>query len=144
MIKPNASFEYDNDTVLLELNEKWKFSLSFGWVPITDDEPDQAFEIYQAEDFELKIDDLVQVLKSKFKLDFIYEINEHQKVSIRKIEECDFCYTGLEHLYTDQSYQFAIYFSHESSVTIGGDQLITEVHGFWPEYINHFWKPFWE
>lgn len=129
----------DEDIVLLKLNEIWKCELPFGWIPITGDAIISDTEIYQSDYFQVYIDVIRELLKAKFKLSEIYEVREGGSISIKNVNDCNFQYDGIEYLYTDFNYQIVIYCSHESSITVGGESLISEIHKLWPEYKNHIW-----
>ena len=98
-------------------------------------------EVYDAEYFHHFDEEVKQVLHDTFNVSTLYEIEEGGTVKLRSLNECVFGYDGLEHMYTNLSFSFVIYFSHESSVTIGGEMLLNEIHRIWPEYSMHFWPP---
>jgi hypothetical protein len=139
MTEPTQISSFDEDTVLLKLNEIWGCALPFGWIPITGNKKILNTEIYDSTDFSQYIDVIKGVLTSKFKLLEIFEVIEGGGVSVKKISDCDLFYSGIEYLYTDSEYQFVIYCSHEGSVTIGGSALISEIHKIWGDYKNHLW-----
>ena len=130
----------DSDTVFLELNEKWRVDIPFGWIPIIGDIQIPHTKIYKADAFELKLNELKSILKEQFNLDKLYEIEEGGTVKYLEIENCAFTYTGLEHLYSDVNYEIVIYYSHENSITIGGEKLIKHIHKIWPEHQQNIWK----
>ncbi|NML65028.1 hypothetical protein HHL22_07390 [Hymenobacter sp. RP-2-7] len=131
----------DEDSVLLELNQRWGCDLPSGWVPITGPAKfSEELEMYGAETFAEQFDGkLPTLLERTFNVSELYEITEEGTVKIVALTNCLFQYSGLEHMYTDQSFQFLLYFSHESSVTAGGKALVNLIHQTWPESIRHFW-----
>jgi len=132
------------DLVLLELNARWNCDLPFGWVPITGPaDNSEELEIYDLDTFIewFGNDGINRLLKEIFGISAIYEIAEGGAVSFIELEKCVFGYNGLEHMYTDASFQFLLYFSHEDSVTTGGKRLIEAIHRAWPDYRSHFWPP---
>jgi hypothetical protein len=132
------------DLVLLELNARWKCDLPFGWVPITGPATNsEGVEIYDQEAFsEWFTDDAIaQLLRDTFGIAAAYEIAEGGAVTFSELEKCVFGYNGLEHMYTDASFRFLLYFSHEDSVTVGSRILIEAIHQAWPACKNHFWPP---
>ena len=132
------------DLVLLELNARWNCDLPFGWVPITGPASNSdELEIYDLGAFIEWFDDdaIRRLLADTFSISAAYEIVEGGAVAFTELEKCVFGYNGLEHMYTDTSFQFLLYFSHEDSVTAGGKRLIETIHRAWPAYKNHFWPP---
>jgi hypothetical protein len=99
----------------------------------------EAVEVYDAFYFEHFEDEVKRMLEIEFDIRSLYEINEGGEVTFVSLEECIFCYDGLEHLYTDEAYSFIIYFSHEDSATLGGEKLIAGFRRIWPEHRNHLW-----
>ena len=132
------------DLVLLELNARWNCDLPFGWVPITGPaDNSEELEIYDLDTFLEWFDDnaIKRLLAGTFGISAAYEIVEGGAVAFTELEKCVFGYDGLEHMHTDDSFQFLLYFSHEDSVTAGGKRLIEAIHQAWPDYKNHFWPP---
>jgi hypothetical protein len=132
------------DFVLLELNARWNCDLPFGWVPITGPaDNSEELEIYDLAAFIEWFDDdaIKRLLEETFDIASAYEIVEGGAVAVTDLEQCVFGYNGLEHMYTDASFQFLLYFSHEDSVTAGSKRLIEAIHRAWPDYKRHFWPP---
>ena len=128
------------DLVILKLNEIWDCDIPFGWIPIRGDRPIPDTEVYQMEHFMTNISKLQDIITDIYNVTDLYEIVEGGGVSLKNINECFFSYhDGLEYLYTDKDFRFVIYFSHESSVTVGGKDLIKVIHSIWPNYKNHIW-----
>jgi hypothetical protein len=131
----------DKDTLLLRLNEKWSCSLPFGWIPITSDEDIPDVKIFDSNYLGYYTDEVKKIIKNKFKVNNLFEIREDGHFKKLNIDDCDFSYNGLEYIYTDENLGFVLYFSHESSTTIGGKELLEELQAIWPESNNHFWVP---
>ena len=132
------------DLVLLELNARWNCDLPFGWVPITGPaDNSEELEIYDLNAFLGWFDDdaIRQLLAETFGISAGYEIVEGGAVEFLALDKCVFGYNGLEHMYTDNTFQFLLYFSHEDSVTAGGKRLIEAIHQAWPTHKSHFWPP---
>ncbi|OAQ43505.1 hypothetical protein A5893_17240 [Pedobacter psychrophilus] len=132
------------DLVLLNLNEKWNCNLPFGWIPITGEKGIPNTEIYQSNHFTEHITNLPDILKDIYDIIEVFEIQESGNMTFKKATECDFVYDGLEYIYTDKKFQFVIYCSHESSITVGGKELLEKIHEVWPDYVNRIWTfPFY-
>src|SRR5687768_11948949 len=108
----------DKDLLLLTLNEKWKCSLPFGWIPITGDDHVDNTEIYESDYFSYYIEEVKAIIQSIYHLQTLYQIREDSQLKDLSLEACDFAYDGLEYIYTDASCNFVLYISHENSTTI--------------------------
>jgi hypothetical protein len=129
----------NEDLVILSLNEIWGCEIPFGWIPIYGQKDIPDTEIYQADYFEINIPSPENIIADTYNLTEIYEITEGGRVALTNIYDCRFGYDGLEYLYTDKDFRFVLYFSHESSVTVGGKALINTIHNVWHNYKNHIW-----
>jgi hypothetical protein len=129
----------DSDLLLLLLNNKWGWELPFGWIPMSGEAAIPHTEVYQSEPFEAIELKAIELLKTVFNAEQLYEVDEGGSVESKLLDECVFSYDGLEHLYTNQNGDFMVYFSHEDSVTVGGEELLAALHKIWPAYKNHFW-----
>lgn len=132
------------DLVLLELNARWGCALPFGWVPMTQVVGNSSeLEIYVLESFVewFDFDGIKSLLGNTFGISKVYEITEGGEVNFIELEDCVLDYDGLEHMYTDASFQFLLYFSHESTVTVSSQKLLHAIHQAWPAAASHFWIP---
>jgi hypothetical protein len=129
----------DKDLILLEVNERWKWQIPFGWIPISGNEFIEDTEIYHANYFAFFEEDIISAIARIYELGEVYEFVEGGEINAQPLDNCTFYYDGLERMYTDKQFQFILYFSHETSVTVGGKMLLEEIHKIWPEYKNHFW-----
>ncbi|PSR54095.1 hypothetical protein AHMF7605_11465 [Adhaeribacter arboris] len=130
----------DKDTAILTLNEKWNCDLNFGWVPITSNVAIENVEIYDSSYFQNYIGEIKEIIKINIKENQLLEIREDGQFKEVNIDDCDFYYDGLEYIYTDKNFEIVLYFSHENSTTIGGREIISELHKIWPGYREHFWS----
>jgi hypothetical protein len=130
----------NKDLLILELNARWHWRIPFGWIPISGEEIIADTEIYHADYFDFFEPEITEAIGRLYNLTEVYELVEDGQVGIRPIADCTFFYDGLERLYTDENFQFMLYFSHETSVTAGGKELLTEIHRLWPAYKNHLWQ----
>ena len=133
----------DGDTLLLNLNERWKCSLEFGWIPITTNEAVPDTETYESDYLSHYIEEVKSIIQNKYRVNQLFELREDGQLKELNIDECDFCYDGLEYIYTEKELRFVLYFSHENSTTIGGQLLLEELHKIWPEHRQHLWKSIW-
>jgi len=115
--------------------------LPFGWIPITSDEAIPNVEIYNSTYFDYYIEGIKEIIKNKFKVNQLLEIGEDGHFRELNIDDCGFYYDGLEYIYTDKNFDLVLYFSHENATTIGGRELLAELHKIWPENIKHLWTP---
>lgn len=135
----------EEDLIKLEMNERWGCDISFGWIPITGDVVIPHTEIYQSKYFHAFFPDLQDLLRSVFNVTEVFEWCEGGNISLRNLADCYFAFDGLEYIYFDKHFQFVLYFSHESSVTVGGKELLESVRMLWPEAALHIWTtPFYK
>ena len=130
----------DKDIFLLRLHEKWKCSLTFGWIPITGDQSFLNTEIYQSEYLNHYFGEIKAAIKNIYDLTLLFELREDGQFEVLDIDQCRFTYDGNEYIYSDKELNFLLYFLHEGTTTIGGELLLNEIHKIWPEYSNHIWK----
>lgn len=133
-----------DDIIILKLNELWDCDIPFGWIPISGDRFVKDTEIYQSDYFNGEVN-IRGVMKHVYGISDIIEIQEGGLVLHKKISECNFYYDGLEYIYTDRDFRFVLYFSHESSVTVGGRKILDTIHEIWPDYKKRIWtSPFYD
>lgn len=129
----------DHDLLLLELNAKWGWSLAGSWIPMIGFESIPHTAIYQVGPFEAAIPHPEDLLQQVFDLNTVYDIEEGGNIQIKPLADCAFYYDGLEHLYTNCNGDFMLYFSHEDSVTVGGEKLLAAIYDAWPSHKKYFW-----
>ncbi len=95
--------------------------------------------IYQVGPFEAAIPHPEDLLQQVFDLNTVYDIEEGGNIQIKPLADCAFYYDGLEHLYTNCNGDFMLYFSHEDSVTVGGEKLLAAIYDAWPSHKKYFW-----
>jgi hypothetical protein len=133
----------DKDEMLLLLNEKWGCSLEFGWVPITGESRLPDFEIFDSNYFQDIIESVRSLVRNTLELRSLFELREDGRFERISIDECQLGYDGLEYIYTNESLDVVLYFSHETSTTVAGQKLIDGIHELWPQYKDHYWLPHW-
>lgn len=69
-------------------------------------------------------------LESCYRLDEYLKHNEDYKINLNDIV----AYNGLEKYYCDNSNSWIIYFSHENTVTFGGESLIKAIKNDWKNW----------
>jgi hypothetical protein len=134
----------DEDLVILELNARWGCDIPFGWIPLSDNHKQIPHtEVYNDEAFHEAVSDtdLRGIVRKVFQAAELYEVVEGGTVSRKSLDDCFFGYDGLEHLHTNATFDFVLYFSHEESVTVGGLRLLDAIHELWPDHANHPWPP---
>ncbi|RTQ47799.1 hypothetical protein EJV47_17920 [Hymenobacter gummosus] len=129
----------DQDLVILALNARWGCAIPFGWVPIIGAGQVPDTEIYSAQAFDQLLKDLGPVIQRLYPGELI-EVREGGAVGRPDQEAACWGYDGQEYLYTNDTFDFVLYFSHEGTVTVGGRQLLAEIHRRWPAYRQHLWS----
>lgn len=124
----------------IKLNEIWGVALDFGWIPIVSDRPIPNTMIFQSEHFEKHVvNHLPTVLKETYNIDKLFNLTEAEGMQEELLEEANFIYDGLEHIYTDNNCNFVIYATHESATTVGGKELLERLFLIWPEWTKFIW-----
>ncbi|GAB3634664.1 hypothetical protein GCM10027422_02540 [Hymenobacter arcticus] len=136
----NDDLTLNEDIVLLTLHNNWQCDLPFGWVPITGSHHVPDTEVYDDEAFEPFSEIVRQAIGLIYNVVKVYNIEEGGSVFIKELSECFFGYDGLERMFTDSKFRFLLYFSHENSVTIGGRELLEEIHHLWPAYSDNLYS----
>ncbi len=94
----------DKDFILLTLNEKWKCNIPFGWFPIFGDDEIPGIEIFESNYFSFFVEQVKSIIKDSYFLNTLLEIREDGQIKEMSVDESDFCYDGLEYIYTDVNF----------------------------------------
>jgi hypothetical protein len=81
---------------------------------------------------------LIAALRGR-SIDRIVEFCEGGGTRELAAEDLDPEYTGEEGYWSAAPWDWILYASHESSITVGGQWLITAVQVAWPEWQRHVW-----
>jgi hypothetical protein len=61
-----------------------------------------------------------------------------------ELEQLEPLYTGAEGYWTDGTFEWLVYASHEGSVTVAGERLLPALQRRWPDWSKHGYDPRYE
>jgi hypothetical protein len=121
----------------LEIRRLLKENLNFDgfyWYPLHAEPKAQTTEYFEAETFmsDFGSDKLVNILKDKGYTSVweITELSEDEKIDVEMLSE----YGGIETIYCDENAKWAIYLSHENTITLAGEMIVTAVKNAWANW----------
>ena len=122
-----------------KLAARWSITEHY-WYPLTGKEPADTLALY-APHFKQQLGGkfLHSVLNSEGVVTLI-EFCEDGDASSLSANEVDFEYTGLEAFWSAPPFDWIVYCSHESSITLGGRSLLEPLKQAWPRWRNSQWR----
>lgn len=115
----------------------WGVDDSYYWYPLST--PPRldviAFDSDYIEDVDQKIKDIQQWIRNQ-QTELIFELHEDRTLWRIDTASLDPCYDGryLERYWFDQQMNWIIYASHESTISFGGQGLITSLQSSWTDW----------
>ena len=88
---------------------------------------------------ELGFKSLREILKAH-QVDSVWELREYGPEYELESGVLEPIYNGAEGCWCSEGYEWLIYASHESSVTLGGEWLIDEAIRVWPNWDERIWN----
>ncbi|MDQ3062895.1 MAG: hypothetical protein M3R14_08560 [Acidobacteriota bacterium] len=133
-----------------ESNSIWeKLSLRWGipehyWYPLTIQKPENIEAFQDAYfDKEVSAEKLQEILRGRG-VEKVWEIREYGANYELELSVFEPCYNGAEGYWCDENFDWIIYASHESSITIGG-WLLSEIQAIWLNWKERIWTtPFFD
>jgi hypothetical protein len=75
----------------------------------------------------------------------VFEFREDGKAYAVNISNCEPRYTGLVGFWTGEGFEWILYASRESSITVAGARLLPAVQAAWPSWRQRIWTtPFFQ
>ena len=120
-----------------KLRQRWNISESY-WYPLSAAKTEDV-EAFQDSYFDKEIGTgkLKEIL-SNHEVQTVWEIREDGIDYEYELSVIDPYYNGAEGFWCDDKFDWIIYASHESSITIGG-WLLPEIRKNWTDWENHIW-----
>jgi hypothetical protein len=126
-----------------ELENRW--GVKGYWYPLDralDADPPRDAVAFKAEAFDK--DDVQARLREalgELGVTRLWEVRELDTDTDKEIELASFepIYTGAEGYWLDASFEWLVYASHESSVTVAGDRLLPTFQQLWPSWAEHLY-----
>jgi hypothetical protein len=131
----------EGDLIRVKLKEYWNVDRGY-WFPLTTVEPKnvKAFQDFYFEN-EVGVEKVQNLLKSAGRNN-VFEIREFGANYEFELSVFEPHYNGAEGFWCDDQFDWIIYTSHESSITVGG-WLLGEIQANWPNWNERIWpSPF--
>lgn len=127
----------ESQTVQDNLQLKWNIPEHY-WYPLSLEKPEDV-EAFQDAYFEKEVGagKLQDILKAHG-VERIWEIREDKNDYEFELSVFEPYYNGAEAFWCDNKFDWIIYASHESSITIGG-WLLAEIKEVWANWENRIW-----
>ncbi len=132
--------------IKIKLSNKYGVDLNFGWYPIINsiNPMPEKIEVFQQDYIEIIDKAIKEIIRKVYNPQVLYTLIELEGMETTNIDSCNFYYDGLERMTTDIEGNFCIYSSHESSLTIGSREILTELKREWRDYDKYKWTtPFY-
>ena len=129
--------ENESNFIRQKLKEIWGVSKGY-WYPLTTEEVDEA-EAFQDSYFEKEFgfEKLRELLRRR-NVKNVWELREDDINYEIELNIFEPYYSGAEGFWCDENFDWLIYASHESSLTIAGS-ILPEVKNLWENWENRIW-----
>ncbi|MCL2695310.1 MAG: hypothetical protein FWE69_03180 [Clostridiales bacterium] len=127
----------ESEKIRKKLAEKWNYDGS--WYPIGGNPHEEALYLMEKyiTPFEKEINDIIRSI-SLSRYYTIDEFGDDYKRSVADFTIPSYKYVGSETLCCDDTFDWIIYVSHESTISFGGDRLISQIKGLLKDYESRF------
>lgn len=131
------------DSIWEKLSSRWQIDKWY-WFPLAIEKPDNV-EGFQDSYFEKEVGaEKLQAILRNQGVDKVYEIREYGANYELELSAFEPYYSGAEGFWCDETFDWIIYSSHESSITIGG-WLLPEIKDIWSNWEKRIWTtPFFD
>jgi hypothetical protein len=135
--------ENESNSIWEKLSSRWEIAKWY-WFPLTIEKPDNV-EGFQDAYFEKEVGaEKLQAILRKHGVEKIFEIREYGANYELELSAFEPYYSGSEGFWCDEKFDWIIYASHESSITIGG-WLLPEIKIVWLNWEERIWTtPFFD
>jgi len=132
----------ESRTLWVALSQRWEMSDHY-WYPLTGPEPAHSI-VFAADSFDEHFGtDRLRALLIAAGIRRVYQLSEGAEYDAEYEMDAVLMepyYTGLERHYTDHTFDWHIYASHENSLTIAGEALIAALKAAWPDWERYLWQ----
>jgi hypothetical protein len=124
-----------------ELENRW--TVRGYWYPLdrpADAEPPPHTEAFNSDTFfEVQTQQHLRDALAELGVSRLWELRELDIDTNREIvlDQLEPLYTGAEGYWTDETFEWLVYASHEGSVTVTGERLLPALQARWPEWSQH-------
>jgi hypothetical protein len=134
----------ESNSIWEKLCSRWEITGYCCWYPLSNHKRNDV-EAFQDTYFEQEIgtEKLQAILRSR-EVETVWEMREDNNNYELELSTFDPYYNGAEGLWCDSNFDWIVYASHESSITIGG-WLLPEVQAVWSNWQERIWTtPFFD
>jgi hypothetical protein len=128
----------------LHLRARWGVTSNY-WYPLDRaddvDAPPDTFAFASEPFFDDELQARLRGVLERHGVKRVFEMREYGSSYEVDLDWFFPIYNGAEGYWTDRSFDWLVYASHESSVTIAGRHLLAEVRREWPDWREHPWNP---
>jgi hypothetical protein len=138
-VKPRQIRSSRREQLWWRLSDTWAAGGGY-WYPLTE-VPQRNVLAFQAPCFYQALvagENLPAILAARG-VDRIFELREVGSAYELRLADLDPVYTGDEGFWCSDALDWVLYASHENSLTVGGEWLITAVKFAWPEWERYVW-----
>lgn len=135
--------EKESNSIWKKLKSRWEIPKQY-WYPLMLNKPENV-EAFQDSYFEKEVgaEKLQEILRNHG-VKRVYEIREYGANYEMELSVFEPYYSGAEGFWCDKNFDWIIYASHESSITIGG-WLLSEIKVIWSNWEERIWTtPFFD
>lgn len=133
----------ESEEIRNELRQRWEISKSY-WYPLSPNKT-EGVEAFQDSYFDEEIgaEKLKEILYNRG-VNTVWEIREDGMDYEYELSVLEPYYNGAEGFWCDDKFDWIIYASHESSITLGG-WLLPEIQKIWTDWRKYIWTtPFFD
>lgn len=129
----------ESEEVWKRLQAAWSVIKGEYWFPLAESQRNDV-EAFQAPYFRRAVrPEKLQTILQGQGLSRIWELREYGPEYELDLSAFEPYYSGAEGYWCSEQMDWIIYASHEGSITVGGEWLLTVVKNAWPEWSKHVW-----
>ncbi|MBW4505673.1 MAG: hypothetical protein KME64_04070 [Scytonematopsis contorta HA4267-MV1] len=129
----------ESNSIWDKLSSRWAITGFCCWYPLSNHKPNDV-EAFDDTYFEQEVDtkNLQAILRSRG-VETVWEIREFDDNYELELSNFEPHYNGAEGFWCDSNFDWVVYASHESSITIGG-WLLPEIQAVWSNWQERLYE----
>jgi hypothetical protein len=133
----------ESSSLWTKVSDQWEIKEHY-WYPLTTQTLSDV-EAFQDRYFESEVgSDKIRKILERHGIENVFEFGEFGIYYELEVSMIEIAYGAGENFWFDSSFEWIVYASHESSITIGG-WLLEEVKAVWPHWSGRVWTtPFFD
>jgi hypothetical protein len=138
-VKPREIRGSDREQLWQRIADTWAVGARY-WHPLAE-VPRRDVLAFQAPNFEQAVvaGGRLHAILAARGTECVLELREGGSAYEILLSDLDPLYTGDEGFWCSDAMDWLLYASHENSLTVGGEWLISAVKSAWPEWERHVW-----